>query len=213
MVAYLKGGVDKFAGEILYGKLRINYDPSQAGNLENQTRHGANAGVYAGGDAGHGETHVPMNWKNWELRSSSAIHTISISGLGKIWWPRQAAAPLYELEAPDPHGQRRIPSFQLGALRENQRKRGWNCPYLMGPNISLLPKKSIEIQMALGADIIMAFDECAPYPADRSYVKRTPGLTDGAKRYRGCPQSPHQALFGIAWVGRTRTFAGMRRTY
>ena len=33
------------------------------------------------------------------------------------------------------------------------------------------PEKSMEIQNALGADIIMAFDECAPYPADRRYVK------------------------------------------
>ena len=35
------------------------------------------------------------------------------------------------------------------------------------------PEKSIEVQNALGSDIIMAFDECAPYPADRTYVKNS----------------------------------------
>lgn len=29
----------------------------------------------------------------------------------------------------------------------------------------------MEIQNALGSDIMMAFDECAPYPSDREYVK------------------------------------------
>jgi len=36
-----------------------------------------------------------------------------------------------------------------------------------GQTIDLTPERSIEIQNALGADVIMAFDECPPYPANR----------------------------------------------
>jgi len=39
------------------------------------------------------------------------------------------------------------------------------------------PENTIDIQRIIGADIIMAFDECAPYPADYSYVKKSVALT------------------------------------
>lgn len=39
------------------------------------------------------------------------------------------------------------------------------------------PEKSIEIQRTIGADIIMAFDECTPYPCDYSYAKRSMHMT------------------------------------
>ena len=39
------------------------------------------------------------------------------------------------------------------------------------------PEKAIDIQRTIGADIIMAFDECTPYPCDKSYAKRSMGLT------------------------------------
>jgi queuine tRNA-ribosyltransferase len=39
------------------------------------------------------------------------------------------------------------------------------------------PEGVIDIQRAIGADIIMAFDECTPYPCDYTYVKNSLGLT------------------------------------
>ena len=39
------------------------------------------------------------------------------------------------------------------------------------------PENTIDIQRIIGADIIMAFDECAPYPADYSYVRKSVALT------------------------------------
>ena len=39
------------------------------------------------------------------------------------------------------------------------------------------PEKAIDIQRSIGADIIMAFDECTPYPCDYNYVKKSMGLT------------------------------------
>jgi queuine tRNA-ribosyltransferase len=35
----------------------------------------------------------------------------------------------------------------------------------------------MEIQRKIGADFIMAFDECTPYPCDRKYAERSLGIT------------------------------------
>jgi len=68
-----------------------------------------------------------------------------------------------------------------------------------GSSMELTPERSMEIQNTLGADIIMAFDECTPHPADealaRSGVRRTLSWLDRClKAHRG---SDTQALFGI----------------
>ena len=64
------------------------------------------------------------------------------------------------------------------------------------------PEKSMEIQMALGSDIAMAFDECAPYGADYDYtlqaLKRT---TDWGKKSLAFHHHEYQALFGIVQGG------------
>ncbi|MBG38341.1 MAG: tRNA guanosine(34) transglycosylase Tgt [Cryomorphaceae bacterium] len=39
------------------------------------------------------------------------------------------------------------------------------------------PEKAIDIQRSIGADIIMAFDECTPYPCDYAYAKNSMGMT------------------------------------
>ena len=39
------------------------------------------------------------------------------------------------------------------------------------------PENTVDIQKIIGADIIMAFDECAPWPADYNYVKKSVALT------------------------------------
>lgn len=64
------------------------------------------------------------------------------------------------------------------------------------------PKEAMVIQQALGADIIMSFDECAPYPADYEYVLNSVRLT--SLWARGCidyKERNHQALFGIVQGG------------
>ena len=43
--------------------------------------------------------------------------------------------------------------------------------HLDGSSVYLSPERSMEVQRALGADIIMAFDECPPYPAEQEYVR------------------------------------------
>jgi len=65
------------------------------------------------------------------------------------------------------------------------------------------PERAIEIQNALGADIIMAFDECPPYPATRAYVERSLHTTlDWARRCKEAhTATDRQALFGIVQGG------------
>ena len=71
-----------------------------------------------------------------------------------------------------------------------------------GQIIHLTPEKSIAIQNTLGADVIMAFDECPPYPATRELVAAaTERTTRWLERCVVTHQRPEQALFGIVQGG------------
>ena len=60
------------------------------------------------------------------------------------------------------------------------------------------PEKVMEIEQALGADIAMCFDECAPYPSDHAYAYAAMLRTHRwAERCRAAHTRPDQALFGI----------------
>ncbi len=64
------------------------------------------------------------------------------------------------------------------------------------------PEYAVEIQEALGADIIMAFDECIPCPATRDYAEESLERTlRWAKRCRDAKKDTGQALFGIVQGG------------
>jgi queuine tRNA-ribosyltransferase len=71
------------------------------------------------------------------------------------------------------------------------------------------PERSMAIQRDLGADIVMAFDECVPHGAARDYVERSVDRTTRwAERCLAVPLAPHQALFGIVQGG---PFEDLRR--
>ena len=74
---------------------------------------------------------------------------------------------------------------------------------LNGDTLFLSPEKSIQIQNKIGADIIMSFDECIPYPATREYVEKSTERTlRWALRGKQAHTRPEeQALFGIAQGG------------
>jgi queuine tRNA-ribosyltransferase len=64
------------------------------------------------------------------------------------------------------------------------------------------PEKSMEIQRALCSDIVMAFDECPPFPATEEQVLRAMKRTlDWAKRGLDFELRPHQQRFGIIQGG------------
>jgi queuine tRNA-ribosyltransferase len=71
-----------------------------------------------------------------------------------------------------------------------------------GQMIHLTPERSIQIQNALGADVIMAFDECPPYPATRQQVEEATDRTyRWLKRCIAEHKRPDQALFPIVQGG------------
>ena len=71
-----------------------------------------------------------------------------------------------------------------------------------GQTINLTPERSIQIQNALGADVIMAFDECPPYPATREQVEAATNRTyNWLERCIAAHQRSDQALFGIVQGG------------
>lgn len=73
--------------------------------------------------------------------------------------------------------------------------------YIDGSIHRFTPEKSIAIQENLGADIIMAFDECAP-PYDRAYNERAVARTHAwAERCLQAKTRSDQALFGIVQGG------------
>ena len=64
------------------------------------------------------------------------------------------------------------------------------------------PESVMRTQEQLGADIIMAFDECAPYPAEKEYVRAAMERTHAwAGRCKLAHSRPDQALFGIVQGG------------
>jgi queuine tRNA-ribosyltransferase len=75
--------------------------------------------------------------------------------------------------------------------------------HLNGDTLFLTPEKSIQIQNDLGADIIMSFDECPPFPSTYDYMKNSVERTlRWAKRGKDAHQrKDDQALFGIVQGG------------
>jgi len=93
--------------------------------------------------------------------------------------------------------------FSLSSLRDITDEGVTFKSHIDGSKHFISPEKAIEIQNALGADIIMAFDECIPYPCEYDYAKNSvQRTTEWAKR---CKQShvnvEKQALFGIVQGG------------
>lgn len=105
--------------------------------------------------------------------------------------------------------------FSLTALRKMSDEGVEFQSHIDGSRHFLSPERSMEIQAALGSDIVMAFDECTPYPATRDEASRSLELTekwalrskqslvklhsDAAEAERAGIKivNPAQALFGI----------------
>lgn len=93
--------------------------------------------------------------------------------------------------------------FSLGPMRKITEEGVRFKSYLDGSTHMMRPEDSIAIQTALGSDIMMAFDECIPYPADRRYVKDS--LERTTRWLARCVEAHHnvseQSLFGIMQGG------------
>lgn len=70
--------------------------------------------------------------------------------------------------------------FSLSEFRKIEEEGVHFRNHMSGEKLFLSPEKAMEIQNALGSDIMMAFDECPPFPATFEYMKnQLKGRQDG----------------------------------
>jgi queuine tRNA-ribosyltransferase len=99
--------------------------------------------------------------------------------------------------------------YSLGALRKITPDGVMFRSHIDGSQHFLSPQKAIEIQEALGADIMMCLDECTPYPSTLSQTAESLALTiKWADLCRQTKTSVDQALFGIVQGG---TYLNLRK--
>ncbi|MGM0933963.1 MAG: tRNA guanosine(34) transglycosylase Tgt [Bacteroidota bacterium] len=67
--------------------------------------------------------------------------------------------------------------YSLSARRKIKEEGVKFKSHIDGSSHTFTPENVMEIQRAIGADIIMAFDECTPYPCDYRYAKRSMHMT------------------------------------
>ena len=93
--------------------------------------------------------------------------------------------------------------FSLSANRKITEEGVTFRSHIDGSKQFLSPEVSIDVQNSLGSDIIMAFDECAPYPATYEYIEHSMNRTTRwAKRCKDHHKNTdNQALFGIVQGG------------
>jgi len=92
--------------------------------------------------------------------------------------------------------------FQVFSLAELRRVTDSGVEFrshIDGGRIALSPERATEIQNALGADVIMAFDDCVPYPCERDHaeqaMRRTVAWASRCRKAHG--READQALFAI----------------
>ena len=92
--------------------------------------------------------------------------------------------------------------FSLGNLRKISEEGVEFRSPIDGDKVFLSPEKAIEVQRELGSDIVMAFDECTPYPATETEVRESMELSmRWAKRCKDAHGENQSALFGIVQGG------------
>ena len=148
-----------------------------------------------------GGLHKFMHWDRPILTDSGGFQVFSLGALRKIGAGSNSSDSLRKIgtDGGSPKSLRKISEDGV-----NFRS------HIDGSPRMLTPEKSIEVQNALGADIIMAFDECTDYPVDKLYVSEASDRTTRwLRRCVAAHRNPEsQALFGIMQGG---VFKDIRR--
>jgi queuine tRNA-ribosyltransferase len=92
--------------------------------------------------------------------------------------------------------------FSLAKLRKLTEEGVEFRSHINGAKLFLSPETSMQIQMDLGSDIIMAFDECLKHPATKEEIKKSMDLTyRWLLRSKAAMTRPESLLFGIVQGG------------
>jgi queuine tRNA-ribosyltransferase len=92
--------------------------------------------------------------------------------------------------------------FSLGEMRKITEAGVTFKSPINGAKVFLGPEESMQVQRELGADIVMIFDECTPYPATESQARESMELSlRWAKRSKQAHGDNSAALFGIVQGG------------
>jgi queuine tRNA-ribosyltransferase len=92
--------------------------------------------------------------------------------------------------------------FSLGALRKVQEEGVTFASPINGDKLFLTPEISMAIQRTLDSDVVMAFDECTPFPATRDEAARSMEMSmRWAARSKAAHAGNANALFGIVQGG------------
>ncbi len=95
--------------------------------------------------------------------------------------------------------------FSLGLLNKISEDGVEFQSHIDGSRHLITPEKAVEIQNALGSDIMMAFDECVSYPTSYEDTKASMEMTHRwADRCKNAHKNEKQALFGIVQGGMYR---------
>ena len=106
--------------------------------------------------------------------------------------------------------------FSLGAMRKISEEGVAFASPINGDKLFITPEESMRIQRTLNSDIVMIFDECTPYPADRDTAAASMQLSlRWAARSRHAHDGNANALFGIVQGGmhedlREESLAGLQ---
>jgi len=96
--------------------------------------------------------------------------------------------------------------YSLGALRKITEEGASFQSHIDGSRHFISPEICMEIQEALGSDIMMCLDECVSYPAQFDYTEKSLDMTlRWARRCSAAKKNDYQALFGISQGGSYKT--------
>ncbi len=92
--------------------------------------------------------------------------------------------------------------FSLASLNKVTHEGVYFQSHIDGSKHFLGPLESMQIQKTIGSDIVMAFDECSPYPCEKHDIEQALWKTARwAEQCRNYTLQPHQSLFGIVQGG------------
>lgn len=145
-----------------------------------------------------GGLHTMMNWHRPIMTDSGGFQAFSLGaakehGVGKL-------GGVFPGKAED---RKAKPTHKSGDTLAKVDEEGVNFrSYVDGSKHRFTPESSMEIQRMLGADLILAFDECTSPLASKEYTENSMERTHRwAERCLAAPRDPHQSLYGILQGG------------